>query len=225
MFGYFTAAFLAGLLGSVHCVGMCGSFAASCARTPSGLPLWHAGRIATYALLGGLAGALGHALPGPAWVPAVAASALLIWFTLALAGLVPEPRLIPPGLARAGARVAGRPDALAQLLFGVVNGFLPCGLVYSALGIPMALADPLAGAATMIAFGAGTVPALSLTALGLRRVLLRSPGRRRVFAMFILLTGAWTIWQRARGLQTGAHPHHMPIIPSGPSGSRSPAQQ
>ncbi len=208
MLGVFGAAFVAGLLGSLHCVGMCGAFAASCGRTPTGLPAWHLGRIGTYAALGALAGAAGQLLPGPAWVPAGLASALLTWFALALAGLVPEPRLVPPGLVSAGRRAVESTSPGAQFLFGVVNGFLPCGLVYSALTVPVALAEPLPGALAMAAFGAGTIPALSLAALGLRRLLMASLWRRRLFALLVLSTGLWAIWARTGGHAHAGHEHH-----------------
>lgn len=206
------AAFLTGLLGSVHCVAMCGAFAASCTRVPRGLPAWHAGRIGTYALLGALAGAAGRLLPGPPWLPAAVAAALLLWFALALAGLVPEPRLIPRGLTNAASRAAQTTSPAAQAAFGVANGFLPCGLVYSALSIPVALADPARGALAMIAFGAGTLPALSLAALGLRRLVMTSLWRRRVFAVLVLAAGGWAIWTRATGAVTAGH-HHAPSAP------------
>lgn len=222
MLGVISAAFLAGLLGSLHCIGMCGGFAASCVRTPAGLPAWHLGRIATYATLGALAGALGQLLPGPAWIPAALASTLLVWFALALAGLVPEPRLVPPGLTSAGQRAIQSAAPGAQLVFGVVNGFLPCGLVYSALTIPVAVADPLRGALAMAAFGVGTVPALSFAALGVRRLLMTSLWRRRTFALLILTTGLWTIWKRASGSGHGAHQHQMmPATPTTADGQKT----
>jgi sulfite exporter TauE/SafE len=214
-----TAALLAGLLGSLHCVGMCGAFAASCTRARGGLPAWHVGRVATYALLGGLAGAAGGLLPGRAWLPALLAALLLTWFALGLAGLVPEPRLVPPRLVETGARAARSSSPAAQLLFGVVNGFLPCGLVYSALTIPVALADPFGGALAMAAFGLGTVPALSLAALGLRRLVLASLWRRRVLALLVLTTGLWTIWMRTRPQASGGE-HHHPARPPAQSPSR-----
>jgi uncharacterized protein len=204
------AAFVAGLLGSLHCVGMCGAFAASCTRSRGGLPAWHVGRILTYALLGALAGFAGALLPGPAWLPGALATVLLVWFALALAGLVPEPRLLPPGLTTAGTRAARSTSRGAQFLFGVVNGFLPCGLVYSALSIPVALAAPLPGALAMLAFGAGTVPALSLAAYGLRRMLLTSLWRRRLFAVLVLASGLWTVWTRTTHAESGGHAHHHP---------------
>jgi sulfite exporter TauE/SafE len=216
------AALLAGLLGSLHCVGMCGGFATSCARARLGLPAWHLGRILTYGLLGALAGLAGRLLPGPAWLPGALATVLLLWFALALAGLAPEPRLHPPGLRQAGARAAQRPSAAAQALFGVVNGFLPCGLVYSALTVPVALGDPLRGALTMLAFGLGTVPALSLAALGLRRLVLASLWRRRLFACLILASGLWTIWTRAiTPVEPGMHHHGaLPTVPPTDAGGR-----
>jgi uncharacterized protein len=210
MVGLLAAAFLTGLLGSLHCVGMCGAFAASCTRVRHGLPAWHLGRIGTYALLGALAGAAGQLIPGPAWLPAVLATAFLAWFALALAGVVPEPHLAPPGLARAGSRAARTPSPGAQFVFGVANGFLPCGLVYSALSLPVALGTPVRGAAAMIAFGTGTVPALTLAAAGLRRVLMTSLWRRRLFAALVLATGLWTIWTRATAMAPGAQTHHAP---------------
>jgi hypothetical protein len=206
-FALLAASFLAGLLGSLHCVGMCGAFAASCARAPLGLPAWHFGRVATYSLLGAIAGAVGRFLPGPPWLPGLLAALLLIWFALGLAGLVPEPRLVVPGLSTVGARAASSRSVGAQFLFGVVNGFLPCGLVYSALGVPVALAQPLEGALAMTAFGLGTVPALSLAALGIRRLVFTSLTRRRIFAALVLATGLWAIWMRTNPMAMTGHEH------------------
>jgi sulfite exporter TauE/SafE len=134
---------------------------------------------------------------------------LLVWFALALAGLAPEPRLVPRGLARLGSRAVGRQTAAAQLLFGVANGFLPCGLVYSALSIPVALADPVRGGMAMLAFGSGTLPALTLATLGLRRILTGTLWRRRLFAALVLAVGSWAIWTRANHPRQATHRHHI----------------
>ncbi|HMV32637.1 MAG TPA: sulfite exporter TauE/SafE family protein [Gemmatimonadales bacterium] len=213
-----SAALLAGLLGSLHCIGMCGAFAANCGRVRGGLPAWHAGRLLTYTILGALAGTLGRLLPGPAWLPGALAAVLLVWFALALAGIVPEPRIIPLRLTAAGSRAARTPGLGAQFVFGVVNGFLPCGMVYAALALAVAATHPLPGALAMLAFGLGTVPALSIAAYGVQRVLLGSRWRRRVFAGVTLALGLWTIWNRAT-MPTGstAHQHHhMAPAASGP---------
>lgn len=187
---------------------MCGPFAAACARPAAGLAAWHAGRLAGYAILGAAAGAAGAVLPGPAWVPAVVAAVFLAGFAAALAGLLPEPRLVIPGFAAAGRLLREGRGPLARFGFGVVNGFIPCGLVYSALSIPVALADPAAGALAMLAFGAGTLPALSVAALGLRRLTPASLTARRVLAAFVLAAGIWSIGMRAGWW--GSHAHSAP---------------
>lgn len=127
--------FLSGLVGSAHCAGRCGGLAAACSRRTGSLSAWHLGHIATYAGLGALAGAAGTALPGPPWLPGTLATALLLWFSLALAGWLPEPSLVLPGLGQRGASALARGAIGAHLGFGVVNGLLPCGLVYSALAM------------------------------------------------------------------------------------------
>lgn len=208
MLALVATAFLSGLLGSLHCVAMCGPFAISCARQRAGLPAWHLGRIATYGLLGAVAGAAGRVLPGPAWLPAAIASVFLLWFALALAGLVRDLPLLPKPLEELGRRSLGTPTVSAQAFFGVVNGLLPCGLVYSALTVPMALGDPVRGAILMLAFGAGTIPALSVAALGLRRATLTRLWHRRLLAILILATGLWAIWTRA-ATPPGEHHHQM----------------
>jgi len=207
-------AFLAGLAGSPHCVMMCGPFAAACARPAAGLIPWHAGRLAGYAILGAAAGAAGAVIPGPAWLPSLIAALFLVAFAAALAGLLPEPRVVLPGFAAAGRLLREGRGPAARFGFGVVNGFIPCGLVYSALSIPVALARPLPGALAMLAFGAGTLPALSIAAVGLRRFVPASLTARRVVATLVLTAGLWSIgmragWWSARGSEhpAAAHPH------------------
>jgi sulfite exporter TauE/SafE len=182
-------AFLAGLAGSPHCVLMCGPFAAACGRTGGGGVLaWHAGRITSYAGLGAIAGLVGAVLPGPPWVAAAIGAALLVWFAAALAGLVPEPRLIMPGAAAAG-RLLAATHPLSRFAFGLVNGLIPCGLVYSALSLPVSLGSAGAGALAMALFGVGTSPALSIAAAGFRRLELRTRAARRIVALLVLLAG------------------------------------
>lgn len=198
-------AFLAGLAGSPHCVLMCGAFASACARPVPGLGAWHAGRLVGYAVLGSLAGAFGALIPGPTWLPSAIAVALLCWFAAGLAGLLPEPRLRLPGWPRAGRLLDQDRGLGARFLFGVVNGFVPCGLVYSALSLPVALADAAAGALAMLAFGVGTLPALSVAALTLRRLSPTTLAGRRVLAVAVLCAGLWSV-----AVRSGAHTHAPP---------------
>lgn len=223
------AAALAGLLATPHCAGMCGGFASACARPVQpvrigtarqrswlapGLHAWHAGRLATYALLGAVAGSVGGVLPGPAWAPAALSAALLAWFAASLAGLLPQPSTRLPGLARAGQYIARRPGVGARFLFGAVTGLLPCGMVYAALSIAVAAANPLYGALAMVAFGAATVPGLTVLGASVQRLVQRGPWTRRAVAATVLALGLWSVAARGFGTHR-AHGTHGALEPAG----------
>jgi len=178
-------AFVAGLLGGVHCAGMCGGLVSAFAL---GLPgdrsalsfqlACNLGRIATYVLLGALAGAAGagtllfeRALPAQTILFA-AANFMLLGLGLYLAGLFArfaEIERLGRGLWRRAqpllSRVLPIDSTGKALAAGVLWGFLPCGLVYSAVVLALASASVERGALIMGAFGAGTLP--NLLAMGL----------------------------------------------------------
>jgi len=191
-----SAAALAGLVGSPHCLGMCGPFALACGGKVSHTAAWHAGKILTYAGLGVLAGLVGHSVPGPTWVATAVSATLVVWFAAGLAGLVPEPALRIPGLTRLATRAATRGDLGSRFLFGMATGLLPCGLVYATLGIAVASGDPLTGGLAMAAFGLGTAPALAALGLGVRRFAGDRPWSRRILAALVLVAGLWVVFQR-----------------------------
>lgn len=199
------AAALAGMLATPHCAGMCGGFATACARPRTGLLAWHAGRLSTYALLGAVGGTAGGLLPGPAWLPAALAMLLLVSFAAGLAGLAPAlaPRL--PFLSRVTAGVARRPGVAPRYAFGLLTGLLPCGMVYAALSMAVASGGAATGAAVMLAFGAATVPGLTVLSIGLQRLAGRSLWTRRAVAALVLLIGLWSVGMRAGG---GGHAGH-----------------
>jgi sulfite exporter TauE/SafE len=213
MIGLLGAAIMAGLIGSPHCIGMCGGFAVLCGQRVPDTAVWHIGRMTSYAALGALAGAFGSMVPGPSWVAAAISIALMVWFSAALAGLVPEPRVIVPGLKKLGSALAATPNLPTRYAFGVVNGLLPCGLVYAALGVPVASAHPAWGALAMVCFGLGTVPLLSAIALGVRRIVARDIRVRRLVAVGVLMAGLWSIGLRQGMLGShnvhGTHQHQM----------------
>lgn len=189
-------ALLAGLAGSPHCVAMCGGFASSCATSAPGAGAWHVGRLATYAVLGAVAGAFGAALPGPGWVLTVVAAGLTLWFALALAGAVPSfaPRL--PGVSRLATAAVERGGLLGRASLGAASALLPCGLLYTALSVPVASASPVTGALAMVGFGLGTVPLIAAATLGLRRVVATRPWARRALAVAVLAAGWWSVGVR-----------------------------
>lgn len=196
MLALLLGAFTAGLLGSIHCIGMCGGFVIACGGKVTDTFIWHIGRLTTYAFLGAVAGVFGSAIPGPSWIVGVISTLLIVYFAAALAGLVPEPEVMIPGLKKATTSLAKHTNFAARYGFGVANGFLPCGLVYAALAIPVAMANPAWGALAMVAFGVGTAPALSAVALGLRKVAMKNLWVRRGLAAGVLLAGLWSIGMR-----------------------------
>jgi sulfite exporter TauE/SafE len=204
MIGFLSAAFVAGLVGSPHCIGMCGAFAVLCGGRVRDTALWHLGRMTSYASLGALAGAFGALMPGPSWLAAAVSLGLMLWFAAGLAGLVPEPRVVLPGIRQLGAAVAGSSAPTMRYAFGVVTGLLPCGLVYATLGIAVAAGDPIQGALAMIAFGLGTTPLLSAVALGVRRVVARDIRVRRLLAAAVLAASLWSVGMR-QGVLGGGH--------------------
>jgi uncharacterized protein len=197
MIAILAGATLSGLVGSPHCVAMCGGFAVAAGDRPAHSLAWSAGRLVTYGALGAIAGAVGGHIPGPGWVGTVVATAFLVLFAGKLAGLPWLQLPVIPGLQQLGGRLLGRGDLPSRFLFGGVTGLLPCGLVYAALALPLASSDPLMGALTMLAFGVGTLPALSFAAVGLRAVVATSPMRRRALALAVLVMGLFALHMRS----------------------------
>jgi sulfite exporter TauE/SafE len=190
MTGSLLSAWLVGLLGGVHCVGMCGGIVAT---LTAGLPreqrqrfsrqltfqlAYNLGRIASYALAGALMGALG----------AVALQLAPLHLTQRLLYLIAAGFMLALGLylggwwqgmtrvERLGERLwrhiepLGRPFLPVRrwwqaLAVGLVWGWLPCGLVYSVLIWSAGSGGPLQGALLMLVFGLGTLP--NLLGLGL----------------------------------------------------------
>jgi sulfite exporter TauE/SafE len=176
-----TALMLAGLAGSlVHCVGMCGPFVlgqvvadSEHARGRYGewqrlagaalLP-YHLGRLTTYTALGAIAGAataLFAATTGFAWLSAalLVLGALLMILQaigLALGATSPLSRLV----TRLAMPLSASRHPVGRYALGVVLGLLPCGLLYGALAAAAGTGGARDGAIAMLAFGAGTLPAL-----------------------------------------------------------------
>jgi sulfite exporter TauE/SafE len=207
MLGFIGSALMAGFVGSLHCIGMCGGFAVACGARARDTFLWHAGRTATYAILGGLAGAFGSLIPGPGWVVAAISGVLIAWFAAGLAGLVPEPHISIPGVKHLATNLATRTNMAARFGFGMANGLLPCGLVYASLAIPVSAGDPVVGALSMTAFGIGTMPALTAVALGLRKIAMRDMRLRRLLAAGVFLAAMWSIGART-GVVGNRHLDH-----------------
>jgi uncharacterized protein len=172
---------LASLLGSVHCVAMCGPLVGlhGGVRTMRLAGAHSFGRLTTYAVLGALAGLVGRAVDLAADVATVqrvatlvAGIAILAWggYQLAIAlGLCRAGDRAPAGSAFAAGlvRIRTRRPKLRAWLVGVLTGLLPCGWLWAFVIAAAGTGDPLGGTLVMLAFWLGTVPAmLGVLALG-----------------------------------------------------------
>jgi len=223
-------AFLAGLLGSGHCFGMCGGIAGSLGAISGAnsrsiaLPAlqFNSGRLMGYALLGavagGVLGAAGEIMalkPLGKWLRGLTALMvfliglrfLLDWRGLDLierggAGL--WRRIMPLAV-----RISQRHDWIGRLGLGLCWGFLPCGLVYTVLMTAASTGSSLGGAAAMLAFGAGTLPAmLGLTmaapALG---SFLSDRFVRRFVGFSLVVLALWMLFTLLGSVPGTAHHH------------------
>lgn len=214
--------FVGGLLGSGHCVGMCGPLALSLGAGGVGLRsnlrrqlVYSAGRVFTYAFCGAAAGFAGAWLGGQtralvvaqAWL-ALIAGIMLLFVGLSTVGLLPRPALRLIGRAPCGAAQALKtfltaPGWTSVFLAGVGTGFIPCGLVYAFLLKASSTGSIWGGGLTMTLFGLGTVPLMVLTGSGGSLLSLTTRTRMlRLAGWCVVLAGAVTATRGAAQLQT-----------------------
>lgn len=214
-------AMLGGLLGSSHCVGMCGGFAAIVGLNTGSLLgnlraqlIYSLGRIMSYATLGAVAGYAGQrlnaALPQMINVPAVlclVAGAFLFREGLLASGLVRC--RVGSSASTAGclfgslfSTLLRMPGGRNTFVAGIATGLLPCGLVYAFVSLAASSGEMSSGLVTMLAFGAGTVPLMVFTGCGAS--LLSWTARRRMWqfaAWSVMLTGLLTLGRGVSYLQ------------------------
>lgn len=169
-------AFLIGLLGSLHCVGMCGPLVLAVpagkvrsSRWYANRAVYQAGRLSTYAMLGAIIALAGKGIALAGWQQVLSVGAGI--FLLMLAILPTQVERWAAGNGRVALwlaalrkklhRFTSRGGWQASLLLGVFNGLLPCGLVYVGLTGAMLTGTLYGGAFWMLAFGLGTLPAMA----------------------------------------------------------------
>nr|WP_272890587.1 sulfite exporter TauE/SafE family protein [Stutzerimonas stutzeri] len=207
------SAFVLGLLGGGHCLGMCGGLmgaltmaipAEQRAKRLRLLIAYNLGRVSSYALAGFLIGLAGWAVANSpaAMALRVVAALLLITMGLYLAGWwsgLTRIEALGRGLWRHIQPIASKfmpvTNVPRALLLGALWGWLPCGLVYSTLLWSASQGDALDSAMLMLAFGIGTWPVLLATGLAAERLtaLLRKRGVRMVGGVMVILFGLWTL--------------------------------
>lgn len=219
------SALVLGVLGSLHCLGMCGPIAfmlpldrTNPQRKAFQLSLYHFGRLLAYSILGLAFGFVGKGLQlfGAQQTLSIAIGAIMILLVIIPSKYLNRLKLSKPiyGL------VAKTKNSLGQQLkkgssdtflsIGFLNGFLPCGLVYMALVAAIAFGTPLQGAFYMALFGLGTVPLMTATVYS--GALFGPTAKKKVrklIPVFVVLIGALFI---IRGMGLGI-PYVSPKAP------------
>ncbi len=216
----FGIAFALGLLGSLHCAAMCGPLllalpvaAGGAGRFIAGRLIYQSGRVLTYTLLGVFAGLFGQSilLAGfQRWLSLALGVAVLVGFFVSkkVAVSAPVVRLVL-GLKTLMAAQLQRRDLLSLGLLGMLNGLLPCGLVYVALANAATAKHLSLAVAQMAVFGLGTLP--MMLAIGLSGRMFPASLRMRLRAAIpvgVCLLAALLI---LRGLELG-----IPYVSPGP---------
>ena len=174
--------FFMGLFGSVHCIGMCGPLVMALPIFQFNLIdklvatfLYHLGKISTYGLLGIVVGFFGRQIPfyNVQQHLSIVIGVLMLLYVLWVFYLHPSQKLgflkiewiQKPVLAALG-KLLKQNRILSFLLIGLLNGLLPCGMIYLALASAWASQSVLQSGLFMVSFGIGTLPALVLIAFG-----------------------------------------------------------
>ena len=172
---YYTA-FILGLIGSFHCIGMCGPIAfilpvnkSSKVQTFMGTSLYHVGRLLAYGLIGALFGLLGKSLYLAGFQQRLS---ILVGVIMIIVVIIPTRVLGKFRLSRPFYILIGKvksklglylnkSSGKALFLIGFFNGFLPCGLVYMAVLGSISTGELFNGSIYMVFFGLGTVPMMT----------------------------------------------------------------
>jgi sulfite exporter TauE/SafE len=220
-----------GLLGGSHCLVMCGGIGAALGIAADKrnklwmVLLFQLGRITSYSILGAglgtLLGLFGEDSPALLPILRLASGLLLISMGLYVANWWQGLQWIE----RAGQGVWRRVQPVAQkllplartrdaLLVGLCWGFLPCGLIYTALAWSATAADGLQSALLMFCFGLGTLPVMFATGIAGEKLLglLRKKALRNIAAVLLIGFGGWTatvaVMHALPGSEGRAHQHH-----------------
>lgn len=212
------AVLIASLLGSLHCVGMCGPFALWATAGGSSLgrvAAYHLGRLTTFLSAGLAAGVLGSALSiggqaaGFQSLAAQLAGGCLIFAGLsrlfssvpyfrAKSATVAKPSRIAAVLQQAKPLIASRGPAAQAYLGGLLTTWLPCGWLYLFVLAAAGTGDVVLALTVMTAFWVGTLPALTAVTLGARSLIPRLRSLLPIAAgLLLILTGLYTATGRA----------------------------
>ena len=211
---------ISSLVGSLHCVGMCGAFVAFAVGT-SEQQSWrskailnaayNSGRLVTYSILGAIAGSLGHVLDlGGEYVGIQRAAAISAGLVMIVFGIVALLKIKGVRLPKAplpgflikivtlgqGLAMAMRPVPRA-LTIGLLTTLLPCGFLYAFALVAAGTGSPVYGAITMAIFWLGTVPAMAAVGTGIQSLTgVLGKHLPTATAVLIVLVGLYTVIHR-----------------------------
>lgn len=204
-------AFLTGLLGSGHCLGMCGSLVSSFfvhlgARAPSAYLAYHVARVAIYGLIGLSAASLGAVLVqtglfGKAQgALQILAGLVVIVLGFDMLGLSPIRNTLGfaplAWLREQFASATRRGPLVGASVAGAVNGLMPCSMTMALAVKATTAPSPLEGGLLMLVFGAGTLPSMLAASLLFGKLGVKLRGwLLKGAALFIIVLGFSTAWQ------------------------------
>lgn len=206
--------FIIGLLGSLHCIGMCGPIALalpivgnSKIQLITSRLLYNVGRILTYAFFGLIFGLIGDRIQlfGMQQMVSIILGSLII-----LRLIIPQKysfikiTIIQKAVGRLKqefSRMFGKNSMKSLFIIGLLNGFLPCGFVYVGIAGAIATGDALQGAGFMALFGLGTLPVMFAASLFSSVLSIKARlNFRKAIPVFSLIIGILFIM---RGLNLG----------------------
>lgn len=210
----YALAFMTGLLGSGHCLGMCGGLVSAFfiklqARGPWPYLTYHAGRIGMYALVGLVAALIGAVLVSTGriglaqGVLQIVAGAIVILLGLDLLGVSPIRNawgFAPVAwLRRQFMTAAQKGPVLGALIGGAINGMMPCSMTMAMAVQATTAPSPPEGMLLMLAFGAGTLPSMLSASFLFGKLGPRLRGwLLKGAALFVIALGISTLWQGLR---------------------------
>ncbi|SFF03034.1 sulfite exporter TauE/SafE family protein [Thermoflexibacter ruber] len=220
------SAFIFGLLGSFHCVGMCGAIALSIPMNIStrialvkDTLFYNLGRVMMYSIIGLLAGIFGRTFVSLGYQQ---------WLSLVVGLLIISAFIIPTRLQDAVFHYIGldflqkkirklfgkfitKPTPLNLLFTGILNGMLPCGFVYIALAGAVLTGDWIDSMLYMAVFGLGTIPMMAITTLSGNLVTIQFRNRIKKLKPYLAILVAFLFI--IRGLSLGI-PYLSPKLPA-----------
>lgn len=207
-------AFIAGLVTSLHCAGMCGPLACTLAPAPGAkhpfatiAAIYQCGRLLSYTAVGAIAGGTGLLALG--WVNLFQHSlsrflpwilvAFFLMMALRIDQWLPKPAFAAGLLHRSILRIRGLPRPLSAGAMGLLTPLLPCAPLYGVFGLALMTQSPVRGAEFLLAFGLGTLPLLWITQAAFNRWQHRfAPATvsraQRALALIVALVLAWRLY-------------------------------